>query len=227
MRLIIFDVDGTLTDTMAVDARCFLRSFAEVFDFAGVDPDWSLYKNATDAGIVNEVFESRTGRAPSEMETVKFREHLVALFRSASREASFAAVAGARELLAQLGCMDAYQVALATGCWRDSARVKMASAGMSYDDYPSASADDAVDRESIIKLAIERASRRIGGKFSGAVYVGDGVWDARACRNLGIPFIGIGAQGEKLAAAGAARIFSDLSDADSLLASMEKILPVK
>jgi phosphoglycolate phosphatase-like HAD superfamily hydrolase len=229
MRLIIFDVDGTLTDTMAVDARCFLRSFAEVFGFADVDPDWSLYKNATDAGIVHEVFESRTGRAPSEMETARFREHLVASFRSASQEAPFAAVAGARELLARLGFMDAYQVALATGCWRDSARVKMASAGMSYDDYPSASADDAPDRESIIKLAIERASRRVGGNFSGAVYVGDGVWDARACRNLNIPFVGIGAgaQGEKLAGAGAARIFHDLSDADSLLASMAKILPVK
>jgi phosphoglycolate phosphatase-like HAD superfamily hydrolase len=105
----------------------------------------------------------------------------------------------------------------------------MASAGMSYDEYPSASADDAPDRESIIKLAIERASRRVGGSFSGAVYVGDGVWDGRACRNLGIPFIGIGAgtQGKKLAGAGAAGIFSDLTDADSLLATIENILPVK
>lgn len=229
MRLIIFDVDGTLTDTMAVDARCFLRSFVEVFGFADVDPDWSRYQNATDAGIVHEVFESRTGRAPSDFESARFREHLVASFRSASQEAPFAAVAGARELLARLRCMGGYQVALATGCWRESARVKMASAGMRYDDYPSASADDAVDRESIMKLAIERASRRIGGNCSGAIYLGDGVWDARACRNLKIPFIGIGAgaQGKKLAAAGAARIFSDLSDADSLLASIEKILPVK
>ena len=151
------------------------------------------------------------------------------LFRSASREAPFAAVAGAPELLARLGSDDAYQVALATGCWRDSAHVKMASAGMGYDDYPSASADDAPDRESIIKLAIERASRPVGGNFSGAVYVGDGVWDARACRNLNIPFIGIGAgaHGEKLTAEGAARIFRDLADADSLLATIEKILPVK
>jgi len=229
MRLIIFDVDGTLTDTMAVGARCFLRSFAEVFGFADVNPDWSLYKNATDAGIAHEVFESRTGRAPSEIERARFREHLVATFRSASQEAPFPAVAGARELLAWLGVMDGYQVALATGCWRVCARVKMASAGMTYDDYPSVSADDAPDRESIVTLAIERASRRIGGNVFGSVYVGDGVWDGRACRNLGIPFIGIGAgaQREKLAAAGAARIFHDLSDADSLLASIEKILPVK
>ena len=229
MRLIIFDVDGTLTDTMAVDARCFLRSFAEVFGFTDVDPDWSFYKNATDAGIFHEVFESRTGRAPSEIETVRFREHLVALFRLATQEAPFAAVAGAPELLARLDSVDAYRVALATGCWRDSARVKMASAGMAYDDYPSASADDAPDRESIIELAIERAGRGIGGTFSGAVYVGDGLWDSRACRNLGIPFIGIGAgvQGEKLAAAGAVQIFRDLADADWFLASVEKILPVK
>ena len=40
MRLVIFDIDGTLTETMKVDEECFVRSFAEVFGFTDIDTDW-------------------------------------------------------------------------------------------------------------------------------------------------------------------------------------------
>src|SRR6516162_1489083 len=46
MRLVIFDIDGTLTQTMKVDADCFVRSLAEVCGFRDVDTDWSGYKHA-------------------------------------------------------------------------------------------------------------------------------------------------------------------------------------
>jgi phosphoglycolate phosphatase-like HAD superfamily hydrolase len=51
------------------------------------------------------------------------------------------------------------------------------------------------------------------------VYVGDGVWDARACRSVGIPFIGIGTGSRvtRLSAEGAVCVFSDFSDVDIFL----------
>ena len=33
MRLVIFDVDGTLTATTKADEECFVRSFEDVFGF--------------------------------------------------------------------------------------------------------------------------------------------------------------------------------------------------
>jgi phosphoglycolate phosphatase-like HAD superfamily hydrolase len=181
MRLVIFDVDGTLTDTMAVDAYCFLRAFTEVCGFSDVESDWSSYSNATDAGIFHEVFECRVGRPPSPGELAHFREHLVALFRAAAATRPFDPVRGAPELLDRLKQENDYSVALATGCWADSARVKMSSAGMCYDDYSSASADDAPERDLILKLALARAAGSSSQKLSGVIYVGDGVWDIRAC----------------------------------------------
>jgi phosphoglycolate phosphatase-like HAD superfamily hydrolase len=57
------------------------------------------------------------------------------------------------------------------------------------------------------------------------VYVGDGVWDARACRGVGIPFIGIGtgSRATRLAAEGAVCVFPDFSDADIFLRSVYEI----
>src|SRR5205814_1998248 len=104
----------------------------------------------------------------------------------------FAPVSGADRLLSRLAQRGSHRVALATGGWRDSARLKMASAGMCFDHHPAASADDALDREFIMRLSEQRAAERYGASFTSTVYVGDGVWDARASRSVGIPFIGIG-----------------------------------
>ena len=37
MRLVIFDIDGTLTQTTEADEECFVRSLAEVCGFGKVD----------------------------------------------------------------------------------------------------------------------------------------------------------------------------------------------
>jgi phosphoglycolate phosphatase-like HAD superfamily hydrolase len=95
---------------------------------------------------------------------------------------------------------------------------------MCYEDYPSASGDDAFDRESIIRLSMQRAAERYGG-FDSTVYVGDGVWDARACRGIGVPFIGIaaGVPATRLAAEGAVCVFPDLSDGNLFMRSLYEI----
>ena len=224
MRLVIFDIDGTLTQTMKADADCFVRSLAEVCGFREVDTDWLRYKHATDSGAFHEIYEARVGRSPSPLTIAQFREHFVGLLARASSKAPFAAVTGASVLLSRLADSAEHRVALATGAWSDSARLKMASAGLCYDDYPAASSDDALDRESIIRLSMQRATDRYGG-FGSAVYVGDGVWDARACRSVGIPFIGIGTDGRaaRLAAEGALCVFPDFSDADLFLRSLYEI----
>jgi phosphoglycolate phosphatase-like HAD superfamily hydrolase len=224
MRLVIFDIDGTLTQTMKAEEECFVRSLAEVCGFADVNSDWSRYKHATDFGVFREIHEARTGRLPSPSETSRFRQHFVALLARASSEGGFAAVAGAPLLLSRLDGSEQHRVALATGAWRDSARLKMASAGLAYDDYPAASSDDAFDRESIIRLSMQRAAERYG-RLGRTVYVGDGVWDARACRRVSIPFVGIGtgSRATRLSAEGAVCVFPDFSDTELFLSSVYEI----
>src|SRR3984893_18913284 len=62
MHLVMFDIDGTLTQTMKVDEECFVRSFKDVFGFADVDTDWSHYPHTTDSGIFHDVFTASRGQ---------------------------------------------------------------------------------------------------------------------------------------------------------------------
>jgi len=157
----MFDIDGTLTETMKIDEECFVRSFEDVFGFADIDTDWSHYPRTTDSGIFHDVFTSRIGRSPTAQEVSRFRPHFIQLLAAASSQSPFAPVAGADRLLSRLAQGGSHRVSLATGGWRDSARLKMASAGMCFDDHPAASADDALDRESIYKAFQTESSRTI------------------------------------------------------------------
>ena len=174
MHLVMFDIDGTLTETMKVDEECFVRSFNDVFGFADIDTDWLHYPHTTDSGIFHDVFTSRIGRSPTAQEASRFRQHFIRLLAAASSQSPFAPVAGADRLLSRLAQGGSYRVSLATGGWRDSARLKMASAGMCFDDHPAASADDALDRESIMRLSGQRAAERYCESFGRTLYVGDG-----------------------------------------------------
>ena len=225
MHLIIFDIDGTLTETMKIDEECFVRSFKDVFGFADIDTDWSHYPHTTDSSIFHEIYVSRRGRTPTAPDVSRFRQHFIGLLAAASSQSPFAPVCGADRLLSRLAQRGSHRVALATGGWRDSARLKMASAGMCFDDHPAASADDALDREFIMRLSEQRAAERYGASFTSTVYVGDGVWDARASRSVGIPFIGIGtgSRATRLFAEGAVYVFPDFSDADTFLKSVYEI----
>jgi len=225
MQLVMFDIDGTLTETMKVDEECFVRSFVEVFGFNDIDTEWSHYSHVTDSGIFREVYASRMGRPPTALDASRFRRHFIELLAAASSQTPFTPVAGAERLLSRLASGGSHRVSLATGSWRESARLKMAGAGMCFDDHPAASADDAFERESIMKLSRQRAGEWYGKAFAGTVYVGDGIWDARACRALGIQFIGIGSdvRAARLASEGAVRVFQDFSEDDLFLECLDEL----
>src|SRR5262249_21957606 len=124
-------------------------------------------------------------------------------------------VPGARAFLRRLQADARWRLALATGGWAASARFKLAAAGLPVDAFPWATADDALDRVDILRAAVARAEQAYGQRrFGGLVYVGDGVWDVRAAKALGLGFLGVatGAQARRLLEAGARWLVPDFSD---------------
>jgi phosphoglycolate phosphatase-like HAD superfamily hydrolase len=226
VHLVLFDIDGTLTHSESLDSEIYLRSLSDIFGFVDVSSDWSTYRHITDSGILHEVFETRLGRAPTALEISAFRTHFVTAIAAAAAETPFHEVAGAAQALRTINELPFYHIGLATGGWSDSARCKMRSAGLQYDAFPSASAEDAIARTSIMQVAIDRVVKHVGGDSPETVtYVGDGVWDARACRQLNIPFVGIatGKHADTLRTEGAAEVFPDYSDLEEFSSAMLKI----
>ena len=94
------------------------------------------------------------------------------------------------------------------------------------DTFPWASADDALDRVDILRTAIQRAKEHYGqDAFEKTVYIGDGVWDVRAAKELGIGFVGLatGKQAGLLVEEGASFVLPDHSSLERLIESMEVV----
>ena len=127
-------------------------------------------------------------------------------------------------MLDRLIARDDVVAALATGGWRASAELKLRRSGLDVFDLPLATSDDDVSREAIMRIARERsAARHQDDSFDVQIYVGDGVWDARSARALGLSFIGVaeGEQAHRLLAEGARAVVKDYTDLESFLRTVQ------
>jgi phosphoglycolate phosphatase-like HAD superfamily hydrolase len=217
MNLVIFDIDGTLTQSVAVDEACFVQALGDVLGIERVNTNWLDYRFQTDSGLALEICRNHLGRAPDAAEIRRLQSRFVALLGAAVEAPGQAVreIPGAAALLCWLKLQARWRVAIATGGWSVSARVKLASARLAVDGLPWASADDAFDRADILRTAIRRAGQEYGADaFEQVVYVGDAIWDVRAAMALGIGFLGLaeGARPGRLAEAGASDILPDFSD---------------
>lgn len=212
MKLAVFDVDGTLTDTNGIDESSHLQAFREAYRIDNISTDWSQYENATDPGLIQEIFADHFGRKPDPEQILHFRHTFLRILKSAAQDnhGAFREIQGAYRMLELLANDPQWRIAIATGCFRESALLKLEAAGIPSSGFPLASGDDGITRGEIIKRAIARGEMYYdAGSFSKIVYVGDAVWDVRTSKALHIPFVGIGENAPRLGAEGARHIFPD------------------
>ena len=84
-NLIIFDVDGTLTDTVCVDSDILLDAFVGYLGIEKLNDNWDEYKYSTDSGFVLEIFEKHIGRGPDANEIRKIKEDFFSSLLTKSR----------------------------------------------------------------------------------------------------------------------------------------------
>ena len=221
MKLVMFDIDGTLTESNDLDDMAFIKTLDDVFGFKAISNDWESYTHATDSCVLEEIYQLCRGSHPTSKEVDCFRNcFLELLSEGASAQGGVQPIRGASSVLARLLASPDYAVAYAGGAWRASAFFKLREAGLPTENIPNAFADDDRSREGICTLALARAEEHYQCLFRDVVYVGDGVWDIRCARRLGYSFIGIG-QGErarKLIVEGARHVLPDYQDLDGFFA---------
>lgn len=188
MHAVIFDIDGTLLHSAAVDDALYREAVRAVLGEVHLRPTLHDYDFVTDTGILRQILADN--EIPEEREPLhEIKSHFVnSLQGHVDRNGPFVEIPGARDLLMSLRESALHAVAIATGGWRESAELKLRSAGLDYSNFPLATANDHYERTAIMEIALSQ----LGGRFESVTYYGDGPWDRRACVDLGWRFVAVG-----------------------------------
>lgn len=186
MKLVLFDIDGTLLTDRGASREAFGDALAEVYAYDG---DLSRYdfSGRTDPQIAHMVLKD-AGFSREEIDaklTPLWEIYLAGLARNATPERVLV-MPGMRELVAALHEHDDVVLALLTGNIERGARLKLGGARLN-DYFPfGAFGSDSADRTELPPVAIRRASDQLGRHFAGSdvVIIGDSIYDVRC----GVPY---------------------------------------
>ena len=199
---VLFDIDGTLVDSNYLHVHAWARAFHDV----GIATEaWRIHRSIGMDG--STLVKTLSGDADDDVKKQlkdlhsRYYKELTPLLR---------VLPGAREVLEGVAAMG-LQVVLATSAPDDE--LSILREVLDRDDIvsemtSSADVDTAKPQPDIINVALDRA----GVTAERAVFVGDAVWDAEACRRAGVPSIGVlsgGISRQELTAGGARLVFED------------------
>jgi len=219
VRLVLFDIDGTLVDCSGQTRAPFASALREVYGETG-DIDRYEFSGKTDPRIVFDLLTG-AGRAPEEvLEGVPaVHDRYVEKLDATLDGARVRVLPGVRELLDALLARDDVAIGLLTGNWRRGAGIKLGRPGLDRYFAFGAFGDGVLDRDDLPPVARASALAALGRDFApeSTLVVGDSPLDVACARAHGIPCLAVATgwtPAAALAAAGADRVVADLSAVD-------------
>jgi len=176
MRLLLFDVDGTLINSNRAGREAMIYALEELFGTAGPVDDYSM-AGKTDPLIISELLQA-AGIAAADVEArleavyTLMAQHGQSIFP----DKRIQPCVGVPALLDRLQERTDVIIGLVTGNIASTAPLKLAAAGIDPSQFRvGAYGSDAKDRNLLPELAMRRASWLTGGTFTGdqTVIIGD------------------------------------------------------
>ncbi|MGC8830712.1 MAG: HAD family hydrolase [Verrucomicrobiia bacterium] len=196
VKVIFFDIDGTLIRTLGVGVRAFAKAFYTLFKFPDVTGRIS-FAGRTDTSLVREYFWLNN-YVPTERDVENFfacyalwLDHLLA-------ESRGGVCPGVREFIQKArGLRPQPVIGLLTGNIRVGAEIKLRHFGLWGEFEVGAFADDSDERDEIARVAFGRAIGMLGEGLSGGevVVVGDTAHDIRCARAIGARVLAVATGG--------------------------------
>lgn len=221
MKLVIFDIDGTLIQTHTEEANCFIQAFADITGINHIEKDLRCYQHVTDSGIAQECIFNHFQRDATLDELEQIEERFLNLFDQSLAKKPPLPIAGVHVLFDQLAKESELCLAIATGSYYRSALIKLKYSALNLTHLPISSCNDHFARTEIMRIAANKAQDFYGVQnFDSITYVGDGPWDIEAVNTLTWQFIGVASNYSKqhLQEWGAKTVVSDyLAHVDSFV----------
>ena len=187
MKLVLFDIDGTLLISRGVGREAKRLAMLECFGMTG-DLDNHVFGGKTDWRIIAEllaphgVSSADVGRAMPAYETVMARH-----MRAIQDRFPAQAIPHALELVGALRRRENTLVGLVTGNTSKTAAIKLEMAGFDPTWFPiGAFGNESARREDLTRLALQRTRDLAGGaiKEGDVVVIGDTPDDIQAARAI-------------------------------------------
>lgn len=227
MKLVLFDIDGTVLLSDGAGKRAVRRALSEVYGSSG--PIDHRFDGKTDPQIVRELLRSDghaddhiDGHMPRALD--RYVEVLTEELSSPGHKPR--ALPGVVRLLDALALRSDVVLGLLTGNVVEGARAKLSAVGIDPDRFAvGAYGSDHETRAELPSIARQRVHATRGHIVSGEdiVIIGDTPSDVQCGRSLGVRAIGV-ATGHysvnELLRCGAFAAFDDLSDTDGVLTAI-------
>lgn len=221
---LLFDVDGTLADTLGAGKAALAAAMSAVYGETG-PVDAFDFHGRTDPEIVRGLLRA-AGRSDGDVDGgfgELWPRYLARLSAElAERDGRVAALTGVLALLDRLADDDRFACGLVTGNLEQGARLKLAAVGCADRFGFGAYGSDAEERDALPAVALARAERRYGRPFepARAVVIGDTPADIRCARAAGTRVLAVatGRHSEReLADHRPDAVFADLSETERVV----------
>ena len=217
IRIVLFDIDGTLIHSGGAGIAAFARAFAEEFG-AHDGTERMKFAGRTDVSLVREFFGLH-GIEASPANFQRFFEAYVLRLREIIAHRPGGACAGVPEFYEALRrAPEPPLIGLLTGNIRRGAEIKLGHYGW-WDKFAfGAFADDSENRDEIAAAALRRGGEILGRAVHGdeALVIGDTPLDVRCGRAIGARTLAVATGGATLEDLEACRpdwVVKDLSEA--------------
>lgn len=190
MKLVIFDIDGTMIKTHDAEIPCFVQALHEITGIKDISLDLLTYKHVTDKGIAIECIEKHLQRWADEQELSLFENRFLHLLEAAIQSTPIEPILGIETFIQKLKLESDMHLAIATGSYLRSAQLKLQHTAL-MTTLPYATSNDSIDRKAIMTKAKDQAQQFYQTQYESVVYIGDGPWDVQAASSLNWQFLGI------------------------------------
>ena len=230
MKLVLFDVDGTLISTKGAGMRAFCRAMKQHFD-VHVDDDAVRPDGKTDSLILKELLChcNLVERWCEETRDALFSEYLSCLEEEMSQARNrglIRVLPGVLDFLKNLGGQKDFAVGLVTGNLDKGAFTKLSHAGLDgffrFGGYGS----DSEDRTELTRVAIQRGTRLVAPEpVESSFVIGDTPLDVLHGRAAGAYVIAVASARygmDDLASSNPDLLVSDMTSADIIISFMRQ-----
>jgi phosphoglycolate phosphatase-like HAD superfamily hydrolase len=222
VKLLLFDIDGTLVLTGGAGIRALNRAFKEITGFEnameGVRPH-----GKTDPAIVREIFRGRGESSHSPDTVVHILDAYLGFLPDEVRTSNYRILPGIVDFLEAFKQHPGICWGLATGNVERGARIKLERGNLNSYFKFGGFGSDAENRTDLVRRAAEKGMRLLGREIEPAdtFVIGDTPLDVYAGKEAGFRTVGVATSDyskEQLAAAGADLVMSDFErDRDQFL----------